>query len=255
MLLGRGLLLEYATLGWNVVGVIVLAIAAIAAGSVALAGFGMDSLIEIVASAVVVWQLKGEEGSDRERRALRIIAIAFVLLAIYIAVQGAIILSSRTHPGHSTLGIVWLAITVLAMLALAAGKRETGRRLGNPVLQTESRVTLIDGALAAAVLAGVVLNAAAGWWWADRSQPWSSSSTACARRATLGSKRTDERRRLSTRTCEDECLPPLVCVDRFHTPVLPDGLRSAPGGTLEFTSARQPWPDKTGSSPGSVAPT
>jgi divalent metal cation (Fe/Co/Zn/Cd) transporter len=167
MLLRRGLMLEYATLAWNVVGVVVLAIAAIAVGSVALAGFGVDSLIEIVASGVVVWQLRGEEGSDRERRALRIIAIAFVLLATYIAGQSAVTLTSGTHPGHSTLGIVWLAATVLAMFGLAAGKRDTGRRLGNPVLQTESRVTVLDGALAAAVLAGVVLNAAAGWWWAD----------------------------------------------------------------------------------------
>ena len=167
VLLRRGLLLEYATLGWNVVGVVVLAVAAVAAGSVALAGFGVDSLIEIVASAVVVWQLKGEEGSERERAALRIIAVAFLLLAVYIAVQSAITFTSGTHPGHSTLGIIWLSVTVLAMFSLAAGKRDTGRRLGNPVLQTESRVTVIDGALAAAVLAGVVLNAAAGWWWAD----------------------------------------------------------------------------------------
>jgi divalent metal cation (Fe/Co/Zn/Cd) transporter len=160
-------MLEYATLAWNIAGVVVLAIAAIAVGSVALAGFGVDSLIEIVASAVVVWQLRGEEGSDRQRRALRIIAIAFVLLAVYIAIQSAVTRTSGTHPGHSTLGILWLAATVLAMFALAAGKRDTGRRLGNPVLQTESRVTVLDGALAAAVLTGVVLNAAAGWWWAD----------------------------------------------------------------------------------------
>ena len=100
ILLRRGMMLEYATLAWNVVGVVVLAVAAIAAGSVALAGFGVDSLIEIVASAVVVWQLKGEEGSDRERRALRIIAVAFVLLAIYIAVQTAVTFTSGTRPGH-----------------------------------------------------------------------------------------------------------------------------------------------------------
>jgi divalent metal cation (Fe/Co/Zn/Cd) transporter len=160
-LLQRGLMLEYATLSWNVVGTAVLVIAAVAASSVALAGFGVDSLIEIVASAVVVWQLKGEQGSGRERRALRVIAVAFVLLAIYIAVQIAVTLTSRLHTGHSTLGRVWLAATVLAMFALAAGKRNTGETLGNAVLQTESRVTLIDGALAAAVLAGVVLNAAA----------------------------------------------------------------------------------------------
>ena len=87
MLLRRGLRLEYATLSWNVVGTVVLLNAAIAAGSVALAGFGVDSMIEIVASAVVVWQLKGEVGSGRERRALRIIAVAFVLLALYIAAK------------------------------------------------------------------------------------------------------------------------------------------------------------------------
>jgi divalent metal cation (Fe/Co/Zn/Cd) transporter len=167
VLLRRGLRLEYATLGWNVVGTVVLLMAAVAAGSVALPGFGVDSLIEIVASAVVVWQLKGEVGSGRERRALRIIAVAFVLLAIYIALQSAVALNSRSHPGHSVLGIAWLGATVVAMFALAAGKHDTGRRLGNAVLQTEARVTVIDGALAAAVLLGVVLNATVGWWWAD----------------------------------------------------------------------------------------
>jgi divalent metal cation (Fe/Co/Zn/Cd) transporter len=167
MLQRRGLALEYATLAWNVVGTVVLVFAAAAAGSVALAGFGVDSLIEIVASAVVVWQLKGAVRAGRERRALRIIAVAFVLLAVYIAVQTAVTFSSGSHPGHSTLAIVWLALTVVAMLALAAGKRDTGERLGNIVLRTEARVTVIDGTLAAAVLAGVVLNTAAGWWWAD----------------------------------------------------------------------------------------
>jgi divalent metal cation (Fe/Co/Zn/Cd) transporter len=74
---------------------------------------------------------------------------------------------SATHPRHSTLGIAWLAVTVVAMFALAAGKRDAGQRLQNPVLQTEARVTVIDGTLAAAILLGVVLSAAAGWWWAD----------------------------------------------------------------------------------------
>lgn len=166
-LLRRGLALEYLTLSWNVAGTVVLILAAVASGSIALAGFAVDSLIEIVASAVVVWELHGETGSGRERQALRIIAIAFVLLAAYIAVQVAVTLARRTHPGHSTLGIVWLAVTVIAMFALAAGKRSTGRQLRNPVLLTEARVTVIDGALAAAVLLGVALNAAAGWWWAD----------------------------------------------------------------------------------------
>ena len=166
MLLRRGFALEYATLAWNVVGTLVLVLTAVATGSVALAGFGADSLIEIVASAVVVWQLRDGCDNERERRALRIIAFAFALLAVYIAVQAAVTLSSRTHPGRSIVGIVWLAATVLIMFALAAGKRDTGERLGNTVLRTEARVTLI-AALAAAVLAGVTLNAAVGLWWAD----------------------------------------------------------------------------------------
>ena len=166
-LLRRGLRLEYATLGWNVVGCVVLGLTAIAAGSVALAGFGIDSLIEILASTVVVWQLRGTDTRSRTRPALRVIAVAFALLALYIAVQSMVVLAGGDHPGRSTAGAVWLAVTALAMFALAYGKADTGRRLENIVLRTEARITLIDGALATAVLVGVVLNAAAGLWWAD----------------------------------------------------------------------------------------
>ena len=163
----RGLWLEYATLSWNVVGVVVLAVASLASGSVALAGFGVDSLIEIVASAVVVWELRGEQGSPRERVALRVIAVAFTLLALYIAIQSAVTLAGAGHPDGSTLGMIWLAVTVAAMWGLALGKHRTGEALGDPVLRTEARVTVVDGALAAVVLVGVLANALAGWWWAD----------------------------------------------------------------------------------------
>jgi divalent metal cation (Fe/Co/Zn/Cd) transporter len=165
-LLRRGILLEGLTLAWNVVGVVVLAVAAIAARSVALAGFGLDSLIEIGASTVVIWELT-RQGRGRERAALRTIGVAFLLLAAYIAVQGAYVLAARRHPGHSPLGVAWTGLTCVVMLVLAGAKQRTGRELGNQVLQTESRVTLVDAALAAAVLVGLVLNAAAGWWWAD----------------------------------------------------------------------------------------
>jgi len=161
-----GLLLEYATLGWNVVGVVILAFAAYAARSVALAGFGLDSLIEIFASVVVVWHLLGIR-LDRERTALRLIGIAFVLLVVYIASQLAYTVLTKTHPAASVSGIVWTAATFVAMLLLAQGKRVTGERLGNEVLRTESRVTLVDAYLAGAVLIGLALNALAGWWWAD----------------------------------------------------------------------------------------
>ena len=159
-------MLEYVTLGWNVAGIIVLALAAVAARSVALAGFGLDSLIEIGASTVVIWELSGT-GEDRQRRGLRLIGYAFAGLAVYLLVQSTVVLAVGYHPRHSVLGIVWTAVTALVMFALAAGKARTGRALDNPVLRTEGRVTLIDGILATAVLAGLALNAAAGWWQAD----------------------------------------------------------------------------------------
>ena len=162
----RGLLLEYLTLGWNVVGTLVVVAAAIATGSVALAGFGLDSLIEIFASVVVVWQLTGT-GKDREQRAMRLIAVAFIALAVYILVQSARSLLIQAHPETSLVGIGWLLATFIAMLLLAWGKKVTGKQLGNPVLMTEAHVTLIDAYLAGAVLVGVVLNALFGWWWAD----------------------------------------------------------------------------------------
>ncbi|HEY7975448.1 MAG TPA: hypothetical protein VID72_08920, partial [Ktedonobacterales bacterium] len=161
----RGLWLEYATLGWNVVGVGIVIWAAVLARSVALAGFGLDSLIEIFASIIVVWQLTGAS-QQRERRALRLIGVAFLALAVYILGQLAVTLVTGVHPATSPLGIAWLALTLLAMLALAYGKRVTGAALGNPVLRTEASVTLIDAVLAAAVLVGLVLNALLGWWWA-----------------------------------------------------------------------------------------
>jgi divalent metal cation (Fe/Co/Zn/Cd) transporter len=165
-LLRRGFVLEYVTLGWNVAGIIVLAVAAVAARSVALAGFGLDSLIEIGASTVVIWELSGT-GEDRQRRGLRLIGYAFAGLAVYLLVQSTVVLAAGYHPRHSVPGIVWAAVTAVVMFALAAGKARTGRALDNPVLRTEGRVTLIDGILATAVLAGLVLNAAAGWWQAD----------------------------------------------------------------------------------------
>ena len=166
MLLRRGLRLEYATLGWNVVGIVVLAWTAIAARSVALGGFGLDSLIEIGASAVVVWELTGSD-EGRQRRALRLIGTAFVFLALYLLVQSTVVLAGGHHAEHSRAGIVWTALTAAVMFSLAWGKARTGLALNNPVLLTEGRVTMVDGILAVAVLVGLALNAAFDWWWAD----------------------------------------------------------------------------------------
>ena len=165
-LLRRGFALEYVTLAWNVAGIVVLAIAAVSARSVALAGFGLDSLIEIGASTVVIWELS-DAGEERQRRGLRLIGYAFAALAVYLAVQSTVVLVTGYHPRPSALGMAWTAVTAVAMFALAWGKARTGRALGNPVLRTEGRVTMIDGILAAAVLLGLALNSALGWWWAD----------------------------------------------------------------------------------------
>lgn len=162
----RGVVLERVTLGWNVAGVVVLAIAAIESSSVALAGFGLDSLIEIGASAVVLWEL-ARSGVARQQRALRLIGVTFVALAIYLLVQSAIALIARHHAGHSPLGIMWTATTAAVMCGLSAGKIRVGVALDNQVLITEGRVTLIDGILAVTVLIGISLDAGFGLWWAD----------------------------------------------------------------------------------------
>ena len=162
----RGFVLEFATLGWNVVGVGVLAVLALSASSVALAGFALDSLIEIGASVVVIWELSGS-GDERQHRALRLIGFAFVALALYLFVQSSVALVSRHHAHPGVGAIAWTALTAVVMFALAAGKYRTGRALGNPVLTTEARVTFIDGMLAVSVLVAVLLDVYLGWWWVD----------------------------------------------------------------------------------------
>ena len=166
VLLRRGFALEYVTLAWNVAGMMVLTFAAVTARLVALAGFGLDSLIEIGASVVVIWELSGT-GEDRQRRSLRLIGYSFSALALYLLVQSTLVLAAGYRPRHSVAGIAWTAVTAAVMFALATGKARTGRALDNPVLRTEGRVTTIDGILAVAVLLGLVLNAAFGWWQAD----------------------------------------------------------------------------------------
>ena len=128
-LLRRGFALEYLTLGWNMAGIVVLAIAAISARSVALAGFGLDSLIEIGASTVVIWELSGT-GAERQRRGLRLIGHAFAALAIYLLVQSSVVLASGYHSRHSVPGIAWTAVTAAVMCLLAARQGPDRPRAG-----------------------------------------------------------------------------------------------------------------------------
>ncbi|HEX6708689.1 MAG TPA: cation transporter [Rubrobacter sp.] len=165
-LVRRGLLLEYLTISWSVLSAFVATIAGIAADSVALIGFGLDSVIEVFAGAVVVWQLRGVTGG-RDRRALWLIGVAFLLLAGYVFAQVVLALLTQSRPQDSPVGIALTAGALIVMSLLGFAKRRIGSRLGNPVLQTEAKVTLLDAVLAATLLVGLLLNAALGWWWAD----------------------------------------------------------------------------------------
>ena len=166
-LLRRGLRLEYATLAWNAAEVIFVFYAAAVARSVALAGFALDSCIEIFASVIVVERLKNATDEAKERRAERRIGYAFFALAVYLTVQAIVTVVAQIHPKSSPFGIAWLAATVIVMFTLAVAKLRTGRALQHAVLETEAMVTMVDGALATAILVGLALNAAFGWWWAD----------------------------------------------------------------------------------------
>ncbi|TGP39380.1 hypothetical protein EN871_32855, partial [bacterium M00.F.Ca.ET.228.01.1.1] len=139
----------------------IVELAALAARSVALAGFGLDSLIEIFASVVVVWHLTGA-GDNKEKFALRMIGAAFIALAVYILIQTIYVLTTGGRPAPLPAGIVWLTATVIAMLALARGKLVTGRRLDNAVLIAESRVTVVDAYLAACQRHSGIDTASAG---------------------------------------------------------------------------------------------
>jgi hypothetical protein len=176
--------------------IVVLGFAAVAARSVALARFGLDSLIEIGASTVVIWELSGS-CEQRQRTALRLIGAAFALLAVYLAVQSTTVLVTGYRPHHSSLGIAWTAITAAAMFALAAGKAATGTALGNPVLRTEGRATVVDGILAVACWRGWRSTRA---WAGGKPTLWPgpcSSSTLPARSGTSLSPVTDPAGRLS----------------------------------------------------------
>lgn len=127
----RGFVLEWITLRWNVVGVIILGFLATRASSTALAGFGLDSVIKIGAGTVVLWELSGV-GEHRQRRALRLIGVAFIALAVYLVGQSAFVLITQHRSEESVGGIAWTALTAICMFTLAALKIRTGRALGSP---------------------------------------------------------------------------------------------------------------------------
>ena len=161
-----GLWLEYLTIGWCVVEAGISIWAGIAAGSIALIGFGLDSAIEIFAAFVVVWQLYGEN-EERKRVALRLIGVTFFLLAAYVLADAVRHLVMQVEAHESGVGIVVTAAAVVIMPLLAWGKWRVGKKLGNPVLVADGTESALCALFSGATLLGLVLNATLGWWWAD----------------------------------------------------------------------------------------
>lgn len=166
VLFRRGLRLEYLTIAWNVVEAVVAVGAGIAAGSIALIGFGLDSLIEVFAATVVVWELRDHHG-EREARALKLIAWSFFVLAAYVTVEAVWDLTGADEAATSVVGIALAAVSLAVMPALAVGKLRVGRALPSRVLVADSAETLLCAWLSAVLLVGLGVNAAVGWWWAD----------------------------------------------------------------------------------------
>jgi divalent metal cation (Fe/Co/Zn/Cd) transporter len=158
--------LLYATMGWNVLTVIVSLPAAFAAGSVALAGFGLDSGVEVGASFIAIRAVRGDPGLDRGR-SVTLVRLAFVAIAVYLVGQAGYVFLSGDRPDASPVGIGLLLATVIVMTTLALLKRRVGRELHNAVVTAEAKVTLIDSFDSALVLLALLANAAFGLWWAD----------------------------------------------------------------------------------------
>jgi divalent metal cation (Fe/Co/Zn/Cd) transporter len=168
-LVRRTRLLAWAGLGWHLVEAAVAIGAGVVAGSVALVGFGADSVIEAGAGLVVLWLMAGGRpaSAGAERRAQQLIAGSFVVLAAYIGVESLRDLIGGHRPDPSWVGIGLSIVTLATMPPLAAAKRRLGEALGSSATTSESRQTMLCAYLSAALLVGLGANAIAGWWWAD----------------------------------------------------------------------------------------
>ena len=143
--------------------------AGVAAGSVALVGFGIDSVIEALAGGVIVWLFSNGRGSSAkaERRAQQLIAASYAILVVYIGIEATRDLVGSHHPGASWVGIGLAAFTAPTMPLLARAKQNVGRRLNSAATVSEASQNMICAYLSVALLAGLLANALAGWWWAD----------------------------------------------------------------------------------------
>ena len=163
----RALGLAWFILVWDVVEGVIAVAAGLAAGSIALIGFGIDSGIEVFAAAVVLWQLRGSGSRRRERLALQLIALSFFALAAYVGYESGRDLLLGERPDASPVGIGLNIVALLVMVPVAVVQRRTGRAMGNEVVVAQSSETWLSNFLSFSLLVGLGLNAVAGLWWAD----------------------------------------------------------------------------------------
>jgi divalent metal cation (Fe/Co/Zn/Cd) transporter len=169
-LVRRGIALEIFTLAWMTIEAVVAVAAGLAAGSVALMAFGIDSVIEFVAALVVLQTFRAEQASRAGRsedRALQVIGVTFFLLAAYIVADSAYTLIAASKPQSSVPGVAVTAAALVVMPLLSFLKGRTGRGLGSRMLLADAAESLFCAYLSATVLVGLLLNVALGWWWAD----------------------------------------------------------------------------------------
>lgn len=169
-LVRRGRLLEYFTIGWNLVEGVIAVTAGLIAASPSLVGFGFDSFIESTSGAALLWRLRVDDEETRERReqiALRLVGASFLVLSAYVAYDSITTLIWRELPEASYIGIVLLVVSLIVMPILARSKRRVAKQINSRALEADSRQTDICVYLSAISLGGIGLNALFGWWWAD----------------------------------------------------------------------------------------
>jgi divalent metal cation (Fe/Co/Zn/Cd) transporter len=160
--------LEYLTLAWNSLEAVAAIVAGLIAGSIALVGFGLDSVIECFSGGVLLWRLReGTEGERREQMALRLVGASFVALALYVAYDAIRSLARHETPEKSWFGVAVAIASLIAMPLLARAKRRVAAELISGALHADSRQTDICAYLSAILLGGLLLNALLYWWWAD----------------------------------------------------------------------------------------
>ena len=171
-LLRRGIALEGVTVGYNTLEGLVAIAAGVAAGSVALTGFGIDSVIEVTSGALLWWRLRTELGSAPlgptvERRAARGAGFLLLALGVYIVIDAVRVVLTRSHPESSVVGIVLMGLSLIVMPLLARAKLGVAATLGSRALRADAHETIVCAWLSATTLLGLFLNGALGWWWAD----------------------------------------------------------------------------------------